>query len=664
MISEGKNRRSNKTQIQLDSLRQELLNQSKRLAQIEDKLSIANDTKSLIGDLEGEDSESDFVEDLMQQEDDTKKISLMKAEEPQERLDDIISTNPEKSSEESEDVDKKLNRVGLEERIGTKWFAYIGISALILGVSFFLKYAFDNDWVGPLGRVFIGILVGISLVGAGDKVIKKYFSYGQVLVGGGITVLYLSIFSAFSFYGLITTLPAFLLMLIITVAAILLSLYYNAISLLIVAVLGGFMTPFMVQITDDQFWLFSYILLLDLAILVASIFKRWGKVNIIGLIGTTLLLFVWFSIEYQESDLFLSMFFLTMFFFVYSLSSIIYGILERKASNSTEQFLLILSASLYFIASYLLLKDNFHSFLGMFSILLALYHAIMAYIIKEKNPKDNIMFDFLIFIAIAFVTLAIPLQLERGVITVSWSVEAVLLLWVGLRMQARNISLIAFFIFMGVFFRLFMFDFVFSDNYMFLFNETFFIFLFVIFMLYVAAYICQQSYELIKNEKYFLEAKHLMLLFLLFANFLTVVSISREITYNYKQEINKERILLRNDTEEASIQKGLSPQVYETNRWSSMEEINRLKNKSSLTLSIFWLVYGVIMLAVGIFGKYRAMRLGGIVLLGVAILKIFLYDLWSLGTLYRIISSISLGVVLLLISYNYQRYKDKIRELV
>ncbi|GEM_PF-3850387 len=58
------------------------------------------------------------------------------------------------------------------------------------------------------------------------------------------------------------------------------------------------------------------------------------------------------------------------------------------------------------------------------------------------------------------------------------------------------------------------------------------------------------------------------------------------------------------------------------------------------------------------------MRLGGIALLGIAISKILLYDLWSLGTLYRIISSISSGTVFLVISYNYQKYKDKIREIV
>jgi hypothetical protein len=44
----------------------------------------------------------------------------------------------------------------LESRIGGKWFSRVGIVALLISVSYFLKLAFDNDWIGPSGRVAIG----------------------------------------------------------------------------------------------------------------------------------------------------------------------------------------------------------------------------------------------------------------------------------------------------------------------------------------------------------------------------------------------------------------------------------------------------------------------------------------------------------------------------
>ena len=52
----------------------------------------------------------------------------------------------------------------LESRIGSHWLNRIGIAAVLIGISYFLKYAFDNNWIGPAGRVNIGLLAGIGRV--------------------------------------------------------------------------------------------------------------------------------------------------------------------------------------------------------------------------------------------------------------------------------------------------------------------------------------------------------------------------------------------------------------------------------------------------------------------------------------------------------------------
>jgi uncharacterized membrane protein len=112
--------------------------------------------------------------------------------------------------------------------------------ALFLGVSFFLKYAFDNDWIGTIGRVAIGIVAGIILLILGEKFIRKYALYGQLLSGGGLAVLYLTIFASFNFYNLIGQFPAFFMMMLITATGIMLSIRYDAASLIIVSTLGVF----------------------------------------------------------------------------------------------------------------------------------------------------------------------------------------------------------------------------------------------------------------------------------------------------------------------------------------------------------------------------------------------------------------------------------------
>jgi uncharacterized membrane protein len=87
------------------------------------------------------------------------------------------------------------------------------------------------------------------------------------------------------------------------------------------------------------------------------------------------------------------------------------------------------------------------------------------------------------------------------------------------------------------------------------------------------------------------------------------------------------------------------------------DEILRLENLEQLSLSGIWLMYSVVLMIVGIWRKFSGFRIASIVLFGMTILKIFTYDLSFLETLYRIFSFIGLGLILLGVSYMYQRFK-------
>ena len=85
--------------------------------------------------------------------------------------------------------------------------------------------------------------------------------------------------------------------------------------------------------------------------------------------------------------------------------------------------------------------------------------------------------------------------------------------------------------------------------------------------------------------------------------------------------------------------------------------IVQLRNLQQLSISGVWLAYSVVLLAVGIWKGSKGLRLFSIGVFGLSILKIFIYDLSFLETLYRIFSFIGLGLILLAVSYAYQRYK-------
>lgn len=90
---------------------------------------------------------------------------------------------------------------------------------------------------------------------------------------------------------------------------------------------------------------------------------------------------------------------------------------------------------------------------------------------------------------------------------------------------------------------------------------------------------------------------------------------------------------------------------------NNSERIHQLENLASLTISITWLLFSCVLLWIGVWKKLQGLRLVSIGVIGLSILKIFLYDLSFLDTLYRIFSFIILGFILLVISYLYQKKK-------
>jgi uncharacterized membrane protein len=110
------------------------------------------------------------------------------------------------------------------------------------------------------------------------------------------------------------------------------------------------------------------------------------------------------------------------------------------------------------------------------------------------------------------------------------------------------------------------------------------------------------------------------------------------------------------------FQKALFALQQNTGAPDGAEKISRLQDLQQLALSGVWLFYSALLMVAGIWRRVQGLRLIAIALFGITILKIFIYDLSFLERLYRIFSFIGLGVILLLVSYLYQRYKAVIIE--
>jgi len=544
------------------------------------------------------------------------------------------------------------------EVFGGQLLGKIGIIALVIGLSFFLKYAFENNWIGATGRVMIGLFVGVALIGIGQFLRKNYLVYSDFLMGGGIAALYLSIFAAFNFYALIDAPVAFFFMICVTVLSVVISIVDGTINLAILGVLGGFITPFLVNTGSNNFvLLFSYSLIIDFGVLALSVFKKWTKLNYLAFVCTYLIFFGWLTEFYNSLLLGSTMFFLTAFFVVFLFVTIIHNIFNQKKSREVDIVLLTLNTFIYAVTSYFLLNDKYHSYLGFFAVLLAVVYFAIAYLADKYNSEDNVLSVALLGLGATFLTVAIPLQLTGYWITLAWLVEAVVLYYISSEVESEKLQPFGTFVYSIGVARFFIFDsFNYSiSRYTVIFNRQFFLVFVAVVVAYLLSYFHKKG--VLRNPA----NKQWMAIFLVVANLLTLYAFTTEADRYYRKQLdsistayNKE-VSANNQYGKDAVTREKSQEYY--------AKMSAVRNKENTAISIIWALYAVILVAFGFMWRVRMARIFGLTLLFITALKIFV-DVWALGALYRIISSISFGVIALIVSFVFAKYKKVIQEIL
>lgn len=336
----------------------------------------------------------------------------------------------------------------LEKFIGENLTNKIGIGVLVLGIGFFVKYAIDQNWINEIGRVFIGVVCGGILLGIAHKLRKALAAFSSVLVGGGIAVLYLTIAIAFHEYQIFSQVAAFVIMVCITGLAITFSIAYNRIELAVVSLLGGFASPFMVSTGEGNYIvLFTYILILDGGMLILAYFKRWNLVNIIAYIFTMILFASWLGTRYDYETPGMmagALTFGTLFYVVFFVMNLINNLKSHTSFNAIEITLILSNTFLYYAAGMTILGNPVaNQFQGLFTAALGVFNFGFAYTLYKGSKVDKKLVFLLIGLVLTFISLAAPVQLEGNYITLFWSAEAVLLLWLSQKSGIRLMKLSA-----------------------------------------------------------------------------------------------------------------------------------------------------------------------------------------------------------------------------
>lgn len=332
----------------------------------------------------------------------------------------------------------------LEKFIGENLVSKIGIVILVLAIGYFVKFAIDNDWIGPVGRVAIGVLCGAILVGVAHALRNSYKAFSSVLAGGGLAVFYFTITLGFHQFHLFSQTVAFLIMVVITAFAVILSILYNRQEVAVLALIGGFATPFMVSTGSGNFRiLFSYLVILNAGLLVIAYNKAWRLLNLLAFIFTVILFGSWlFTLKPNEtvSTYSAGLIFATVFYLLFFSINVAHNIRENKKFIASDFGILLANTALYFTAGlYLLTVMKAGEYRGLFTAAISIFNLAASYILFRNRKIDSNILYLLIGITLSFISLTAPIQLNGNNITLFWASEAVLLYWLYQKSAIRII---------------------------------------------------------------------------------------------------------------------------------------------------------------------------------------------------------------------------------
>lgn len=189
-----------------------------------------------------------------------------------------------------------------EMRLVSRWAAWLGAAALVLSAAFFLGLAFENGWIGPAGRVGLGLAAGIALLAIGERVRRPEMGWlPDALSAGGLAVIYLAIYAAYHRYGLVPFPAAFGGMALATALGAAVAIHADSPTLLAAAAAGGYLTPVLVQGggAGSPGSYFTYLALLGAGLVATAEARGWRRLSLLAFMATTAHLVAWAETRYS-----------------------------------------------------------------------------------------------------------------------------------------------------------------------------------------------------------------------------------------------------------------------------------------------------------------------------------------------------------------------------
>ncbi|MES2880386.1 MAG: DUF2339 domain-containing protein [Pseudomonadota bacterium] len=334
-----------------------------------------------------------------------------------------------------------LQARGRDWLLGGNTIVRMGVLVLFVGLAFLAKFAIDNALLPPELR-----LAGIGLAGIGLFVFgfrlraqaADKLAYALTLQGAGVAVLYLTVFAAFRLYQFLPAGAAFALLALICAFSTAIALLQNSMAMAFIGFAGAFAAPILASTGQgSHVGLFSYYLLLNVAIAAVAWLRAWRPLNLLGFFATFGVATLWGVLKYQPDQLASTEPFLIAFFLIYVVASLLYATRHSLAPKQAVDATLIFGTPLVAFGLQAGLVHHIEYATAFSSLALgAFYLGLGAWALKRQTESSDVgrwLAECFVALGLGFVTLAVPLALDARWTSAVWAAEGAAVYWMGQR---------------------------------------------------------------------------------------------------------------------------------------------------------------------------------------------------------------------------------------
>jgi hypothetical protein len=331
----------------------------------------------------------------------------------------------------------------MEEFVGSKLITIIGIVILVIGLGIGVKYAIDRNLITETGRVMLAYLAGAALLGLALKLKEKYKAFSAVLLSGGMASLYFTTYAAYTMYSMFPVGVAFGLMLLFTVFTVFAATVYNLQVIAVIGLVGAYAVPILLSDGGGHIEImFAYMSIINTGILILSFKKYWQVLNHLAFSLSWMVMGIWFMFNYDFTSapryFWIMMIFSFVFFLTFYIANMAYKLISKEKFDVMDVIRILSNSFLYFAIGYATLNvAEKKDFLGLFTLMNAAVHCVFSFMVFRNKLMDRKLFYFLIALVLAFLSLAVPVQLDGSWVTLFWAAEGALLFIIGRKKDVR-----------------------------------------------------------------------------------------------------------------------------------------------------------------------------------------------------------------------------------